>query len=136
MSKRYTYATSLSFGTDGEPGYSEAEVEVSYLVSWGRPAQTYGPPENCYPADPDEIDDVRLEKVEGKARPWDMGWGYISDDAFAEMVWLSLDCTRHHAAMLEQATEEEWARDDDASERSYEARLEMLREPDGTGEPW
>ena len=30
----------------------EYDVEVTF----GRPAQLYGPPENCYPAEPDEVE--------------------------------------------------------------------------------
>jgi hypothetical protein len=128
MGRRYTYATTLSFGSDGEPGYSEVDVEVSYQVYFGRPAQTYGPAENCYPAEADEVDDVRLEKVEGKPRPWDMGFGFLSDDAFAEMVVEQLERSdEHHRAMAAEAAEDEAAARDDyleslADERRMEAR--------------
>lgn len=38
---------------------AEIEILVEYRVtSWGCSAQTYGPPENCYPAEPMEIEVV------------------------------------------------------------------------------
>lgn len=119
MASRYTYATTLSFGTDGEPGYSEVEVEVSYEVSFGAPETgRFGPPEHYDPGSGDEVHSIRLEKVEGKARPWDMGFGFLSDDAFAEMVEERLDAAEHQRAMIAEAIETE------ASD--YEAYQEML----------
>lgn len=64
MVKRYTYATEMNFG--GDTPTWEGEAVVSYTVLWGRPAQTYGPPENCYPGDPDEVDDIRVETIDGR----------------------------------------------------------------------
>jgi hypothetical protein len=83
---RYRYATTLSFGDDGEPGYTELDVEVSYKVLWGRPETPPAYSHGGLPADPDEVDDVRLELVDGKPRPWDMGYGYLTDDDFAAQV--------------------------------------------------
>jgi len=34
----------------------EKAIEVHYTFSKGRPAKTYGPPENCYPAEDAEVD--------------------------------------------------------------------------------
>lgn len=83
---RYTYSTTLSFGTDGEPSYSEIDVQVSYRVVWGAPETPPAYSHGGLPADPDEVDDVRLDLVEGKPRPWDMGFGFITDDEFAYQV--------------------------------------------------
>ncbi len=38
------------------------------------------------PGSPSIAEDIQLDLVEGKPRPWDMGYGFISDDQFAEMV--------------------------------------------------
>lgn len=69
MATRYRYATCLSFGTDGDADYCELDVEVSYTVAWGssgtgRPY--FGPPELYDEGSPDEVEDIRLELVDGK----------------------------------------------------------------------
>lgn len=52
----------------------EGEIEVSYYP--GHAAQTYGPPERCYPADPDEIEtpdecpDCKVEITERDRDRW------------------------------------------------------------------
>lgn len=48
---RYRYSTCLSFGDDGEANYCELDVTVSFTVAWGSP---------------DEVEDIRLELVDGK----------------------------------------------------------------------
>ena len=37
-------------------GEDEIEVKVRYSITPGCPAQLYGPPEDCYPADPPEVE--------------------------------------------------------------------------------
>lgn len=117
--RRYTYATTLTWGGD-EPT-AEVEVEVSYTVAWGSPATGhYGPPENYDPGAGDEVEDIRLEKVEGKPRPWGMYYGYIAneDDAFATDCIEKIEgCERHLEAMIQEAAETD---DDDANERARE----------------
>lgn len=44
------------FNRDDE---AESEVTVEYTYSGGCEAQTYGPAENCYPAEPAEIEIVK-----------------------------------------------------------------------------
>jgi hypothetical protein len=121
---RYTYSTCLSFGTDGEADYREVDVEVSFTVAWGRPAQTYGPAERCYPADPDELDDIRLEKVWGKPRPWGMYDGYVADEdnEFERVVIERLEGLE--AEMMVEAAEQAAA--DHAAADEY--RAEQRRE--------
>lgn len=65
MSRRYTYATCLNWGGD-EPT-AEIEVEVSYTVAWGS-AETgrFGPPEDYDPGSPDAVEDLRVEKIDGR----------------------------------------------------------------------
>jgi hypothetical protein len=113
MSKRYTYALELSWG--GDTPTAEMEVEVSYTVTWGAPEQGPSYASGGQPADPDEIDDIRLEKVEGKPRPWGMGYGFISDDDFAdECVQMIEGSERLMADLLTNAAEEAAADYDDA----------------------
>jgi hypothetical protein len=138
VSRRYTYATTLNWG--GDTPTAEVEVEVSYTVAWGSPeAGNYGPPEHYDPGSGDLVEDIRLEKVEGKPRPWGMYYGYIAneDDEFATTCIEKIEGSDHHLeAMINRASEIEAARDDEARERQYEARREMAREPDSFGEPW
>jgi len=138
MARRYTYATTLSWGGD-EPT-AEVDVEVSYTVAWGS-AETgrFGAPEGYDPGSPSEVEDIRLEKVEGKPRPWGMYHGYIAneDDEFATDCIEKIEGSeRHLEAMIQEAAGVEDARADEAAERQYEARREMAREADSTGEPW
>jgi hypothetical protein len=127
MSRRFTYTTTLNWG--GDTPTAEIEVTVSYLVSWGAPEQGPSYASGGQPADPDEIDDVRLDLVEGKPRPWGMGFGYVTDDEFATDCVEKIEGNAHHLeAMLNEAAD--WARadEDDAAERRAEDRREMDRE--------
>lgn len=66
---RYRYTTCLSFGDDGEANYCELDVTVSYSVAWGSPGTGrpyFGPPELYDEGSPDEVEDIRLELVDGK----------------------------------------------------------------------
>jgi hypothetical protein len=135
MSKRYTYSGTITFGHDGEPGYSEVEVTVSYSVAWGSPetGRYSGPPENYDPGSPSVVEDIKLEKVEDKPRPWDMGFGNWPDDEFEKDVIERLEA--HEDRMIAEASEEEAYQDEQAREHQYEARREMARESDNTGQP-
>lgn len=120
--RRYTYATTLNWG--GDTPTAEIEVEVSYEVAWGSPETgRFGPPEHYDPGAGDLVEDIRLEKVEGKLRPWDMGYGYLPDDDFAEDCIEKIGSNdRHLEAMIAEAAEVETARDEDARESRYEDR--------------
>lgn len=63
---RYTYTTCLSFGTDGEADFCELDATVSFAFTPGRaetpPAYDHG----GLPADPPEIDDIRVEAIDGR----------------------------------------------------------------------
>jgi hypothetical protein len=137
---RYSYTTTLAFGDDGEPGYVEVEVELSFTVAWGRPAVMYLPNgDPGYPADPDEIDDIRLEKVNGKPRPWGMydGWIANEDDEFATVVVERLDGDeRALADMLTEAAEQAAADYHEAMEYRAEMRREdaLLSDASSRGE--
>lgn len=105
MTRRYRYATTLTWG--GDTPTAEVEVEVSFTVAWGTPERgNYGPVESYDPGSPSEVEDVRLEKVEGKSRPWGMYSGYIAneDDEFQTEVVEMLEA--HHADMILEAVAE------------------------------
>lgn len=123
MATRYHYAASLSWG--GDIPTAELEVEVSYEVTWGRPAQTYGPPERCYPADPDEIDDIRVETIDGVATDeWlRTACEYMPGETVRAITdKLEMD---HYDAMLEAAGEQDY---DAASDADFIARTTEDRE--------
>lgn len=127
MTRRYNYTTTLNWG--GDTPTAEIEVEVSYEVAWGSPESgRSGPPENYDPGCGDAVEAITLEKVEGKPRPWDMGYGYLPDDEFAQ------DCIEKIEAsdwcigeMIAGAAQEDAAARDsyleaEADERRLEAR--------------
>lgn len=113
---RYTYATTINFG--GDTPTAELEVEFSFTVVWGCPAQTYGPPEKCWPADPDEVDDIQVISVEGKRSGWSK---HESDADFAETLINRLS-ERDRVAMLEEAAETCVGDHDAAMEARWEER--------------
>ncbi len=119
---RYTYTTSLEVGNaDGGPEY---EVEVSYTVIPGEPET--GPSYACggTPASDAYLDDLRLEKVDGKPRPWGMydGWIANEDDEFQTVIVEMLEGSTHHTeAMLNEAAEVEADERDHAAEARAEA---------------
>lgn len=90
MTRRYTYATELSFGGD-EPTW-EGEVEVSFTVEWGSPPTGMsGPPENYDPGSGTLIEDIRVETIDGKPAPWNCtAFGDLSDKALIEAEALRL----------------------------------------------
>ena len=117
MARRYTYETSLNRGGD-EPTW-EGEVKVSFTVIPGEPET--GPTYACggTPAVGAQIEDIKLETVEGKPRPWCMYAGYIADEdnVFEREVVEELECSETHIAeMLREAAEIEIAEKDDAAE--------------------
>lgn len=79
MTTRYRYTTCLMFGTDGEADHCELDVTVSYAVTWGRPETPPAYDHGGLPADPDEVDDIRLELINDQPRPWDLGQGWVSE---------------------------------------------------------
>jgi hypothetical protein len=84
MSKRYTFSTCLMFGTDGEADFCELDVTVSFAFTPGRAAAPPAYDHGGLPADPPEIDDIRVELIDG--RPVTAGDGETIDailDQFA-----------------------------------------------------
>lgn len=108
----YTYETTISFG--GDTPTAELDVRFSFTVSWGTPET---PP--CYahgglPADPDEVDDIRVVAVNGLPS----GWSDHQSDAGVADTLINALTEDDYARMLEEAIEA------DASD--YEAYQEML----------
>lgn len=124
MSRRFTYTTSLNRG--GDTPTWEGDVEVSYEVAWGSPESgRFGPPEDYDPGAGDGVEAIRLEKVDGRARPWGMYSGYIAneDDVFAAEVVEELEGSDEHIrAMIIEAGQEEAA--------AYDAAMDHQREAD------
>lgn len=122
MARRHTYSTNVevSSGDDCGPDF---DVTVSFTVTPGEPAT--GPSYACggTPASPPEIDDIRLETVNGKPRPWGMYDGWIKDEDAefeASIVSLLENSDRHWEAMMEVAAEAEEADRDAAAEARAE----------------
>lgn len=95
---RYTYTTCLSFGTDGEADYCELDATISYVVRQGRaetpPAYAHG----GLPAEDPEIDDIRVEKIDGKPA--------VTGDAITrDAILAEFECGRHDADLLAEAAE-------------------------------
>lgn len=113
MATRYRFATTASLGTDGEDDFQEIEVEVSFSVAWGSPGTGrpyYGPVELYDEGSPDEIEDVRLELVDGAPRPEPFaafGAGLCNQEF--EAAVLQDFAEKHGDAMLEEARERELA---------------------------
>lgn len=105
---RYTYTTSLEVGNaDGGPEY---EVTVSYTVIPGESETGPSYASGGTPASDAYLDDLRLETVDSKPRPWGMydGWIVNEDDEFETVIVGMLeDDSVHVEAMLIEAAEVE-----------------------------
>lgn len=103
MSRRYHYTICLSFGTDGEADYCEIDATVSYTVAWGKPADPWGDD----PGSGDEIEDLRLEKVDGGP--------FTGSATYAAMILDEMERVAS-AEMLAHAGEVDWADADSFAE--------------------
>jgi hypothetical protein len=118
MTRRYRYTTNVevSSGDDCGPDF---DIEVSFTVTPGGAESSPSYASGGSPAYPAEIDDIRLEKVNGKPAPWEMygGWIVDEDDVFeATIVGLLGNCDRHFEAMMEEVAEADEADRDAAAE--------------------
>lgn len=109
MATRYTYDTNLSDD-------AETEVRVSFTVAWGSPGTGrpyYGPPELYDEGSPDEVEDLRLELINGTTRPAPFGDAAAVNREF-EAAILQEIAQNHMEAMLEAARDREdyWSDDD------------------------
>lgn len=111
MMARYTYATCLSFGTDGDADYSEVDVTFSFAVLAGRletpPAYSHG----GLPAEDAQIVDIRVEQINGKPV-------VVGDALTLEAILCKFDNGDLDADLLAAASKEEtWRREEAADAR-------------------
>lgn len=92
---RYTYATCLSFGADGEADYCELDATISYVVRQGRSGAVtaYG---HVEASEEPEIEDIRVEKIDG--HPVSTG-----DEPTVEAILSRFDTGDHDADLLAEA---------------------------------
>lgn len=110
---RYTYETTISFGSEDRADFAEMDVTVSFSVSWGCPSSYRGPAED------DEVSDITLIKVGDRFAPWNLH--HHSDRHLAALVVEALeDSERDLERMLEIANEEEAGAADVRAERRWE----------------
>lgn len=116
-SRRYTYSTCISFGGD-EPT-AEFGVEVSYIVHPGAPERGPTYSHGGLPAEPAEIDDIRVEKIDGSADQSQIARFAedIVDKIYGSDAILS--------DMLTEAVECDFAEQEAAMERRWEDRRVM-----------
>jgi hypothetical protein len=113
MSRRYTTTLSLSIG--GDTPTWEGEAEVSYTVAWGRgptpPSYSHG----GLPADPDEVNDIRVTHIDGRPVAA-IEYGKLEAETLethiecsdALLCQLLTDAAEQHAAEYEAAMERRW----------------------------
>jgi hypothetical protein len=91
----------------------EVEVEVDYDFRAGREAQTFGPPEHCYPAEADEIEITKIERfaiLEPRRDPDGKG-------SWTKTRWIGSDLLQHilkympHEKFAELILENDYARE-------------------------
>lgn len=114
MARRHTYATTISFG--GDTPTAELEVEFSYTVVWGAPEQGPTYASGGQPADPDEIDDIKVVSV--NERP--SGWSEYQSDADVAETLIEALSEDDYARMLEEASEAEAPDPDDSRDRMFD----------------
>jgi hypothetical protein len=121
MGRRYHYTASFSVG--GDTPTWEGEVEFSYTVNWGRPETPPAYSHGGLPADPDEIDEIRVVSIDGKPK----GWSFFEPDARVAEDMIERLTDDDYARMLEEASEADLADHDDAMERRWEEQRDMDR---------
>lgn len=130
MSRRFRYTASLSRGGDTPTWEGECEVSFTYT-----PGSHGTPPSYASGGDPPydaQIDDICLEKVDGKERPWGMYSGYIADEdnAFATEIQEELESSAVHLQAMLDVAGMELA---DEASRAAEARFDADRDDRAAG---
>ncbi len=112
VSRTYNYTTCVSFGDDGEANYIEMDVEVVYQVIWGEPTVWGSTPETSHQGSGDEMDDIKITKIDGRARPWGLIDTPKGDEELADMIEAELR-DKYEEQMFERARdlEEQWGPD-------------------------
>jgi hypothetical protein len=127
MTRRYRYETTLDFGAgEGKNDYVEFDIRVTHTVAWGSPETGVGymaDPLKYDPGSPDVVEDVRVETIEGKPRPWNL-LGF-SDDDLARVIVERLKAA--HDDMARAAAQTRQDEKDAALESRAEERREELR---------
>ena len=95
---RYTYSTCLSFGTDGEADYCEIDATISYVVRQGCSETPAAYDHGGLPSEDPEIDDIRVEKIDGRPVAAD-------DDDTRDAILARFDTGGHDAELLAEAAE-------------------------------
>ena len=113
---RHAHTLSLSLGGD-QPTW-EGEATVSYAVSWGYPEQGPSYASGGQPADPDEIDDIRVTHIDGEP---------VAHRTYgkheAETLETHIECSDRLMAELLTAASEDAAEDHAAAmDARYESR--------------
>lgn len=120
--RRYTYSTSLSWG--GDTPTAELDVEVSYLVCWGAPEKGPSYASGGQPADPDEVDDIRVEKINGMPVSEATAFEYMPGETVARIIEKLELSDDHLSDMIAEAAEWEAADYADAMDRRHEEARE------------
>lgn len=126
MTRTYTYEATVCLGSDEG---SEFDVKASFTVAWGSPETgRFGPVEGYDPGSADEIENVRILEVEGKASGWSQYAGDMLSDGQVAEVLIDALITDHAERMLHEAAEEDDGRREQAAEYRAEARREAFEE--------
>lgn len=119
VAPRYTYFASLSWGGDTPTG--ELEAEVSFSVAWGSDPS----PATLDPGGPDEVEDIRVEKIDGKPAAEYDAHDYIAGETVRQIIdKLEMD---HEEEMIRAAADEADAREADGAVWAAEETREVER---------
>lgn len=120
MARRYTHTLSLSIGGD-EPSW-EGEATVSYVVYPGRPETPPAYSHGGMPAEPAEVDDVRVTHIDGEPIHQRAHGGLE-----ATQLVNHIECSDElMSELLQSAAEDDVGAYDAAMERRWEDRREAF----------
>lgn len=109
-------ATKLRFEINAEHELTGVEIElmVKCSVTPGHPGRTYGPPENCYPAEPPEVEDLKVYHVVGGGlvEMPEAEWAVYGLDLEMLQEMAILKAEEHNQGLKEDEDERRSSRDD------------------------